>query len=60
MKLKTKLLIFLAAVFISFVGFYLIASPLADMIVIGKKSQYQMISNYMAQADAQAKLNAST
>jgi hypothetical protein len=51
MPFKTKLLIFVAAVLISFVGFSLIASPVVDVIVVGKKAGYQIITNYLQKAD---------
>ena len=59
MKFKTKLVIFMAAVLISFVGFSLIASPVVDVIVIGKKAGYEIISNFLAKQDNSAKFSAS-
>jgi hypothetical protein len=50
MKFKTKFVIFLAAVLISFVGFSLIASPLVDVLVVGKEAGYEQISNFLAKA----------
>ena len=55
MKLKTKAVIFVAAVLISLIGFSLIAAPAADVIVIGKKAGYQIISNFLAKTDISAK-----
>lgn len=55
MKFRTKLAIFVAAVLISLVGFSLIAAPAADVIVIGKKAGYQIISNFLAKSDISAK-----
>lgn len=52
MIFRTKLIIFMAAVLISFVGFSLIASPAVDVIVVGKKAGYQIISNFLANSDA--------
>ena len=52
MKLKTKVVIFLAAVLISFVGFSLIASPVVDVIVVGKEAGYEQISNFLAHTSA--------
>ncbi|MBN1273711.1 MAG: hypothetical protein JXB26_15700 [Candidatus Aminicenantes bacterium] len=46
MKLKTKILIFTAAVLLSFVLFSLISSPTAvEMVKTGKRAGYQIISN---------------
>jgi hypothetical protein len=57
MKFKTKAVIFLAAVLISLIGFSLIAAPAVDVIVVGKKAGYQIISNFLAKADLSANLN---
>jgi len=51
MKYKTKFVILLAAVLISFVGFSLIASPIVDVLVVGKEAGYEQISNFLAKAD---------
>jgi len=51
MKFKTKAIIFLAAVLISFVGFSLIASPFVDILVVGKEAGYEQISNFLAKSD---------
>ena len=59
MKFKTKLVIFVAAVLISFVGFSLIASPAVDVIVVGKKAGYQMISNFLANTNSSAQPSSS-
>ncbi len=48
MKIKTKIAIFLLAVFISVIGFNVVASSAADMIKIGKKAGYEIISNVLA------------
>jgi len=48
MKLRNKLAIFLVAVLITFVGFSLMASSSVDMLKIGKKAGYEMISNMLA------------
>ena len=53
MKFRTKAAIFLVAVFVTLVGFSLIASPAIEMMKVGKDAGYEMISNYLAQADAQ-------
>ena len=51
MKYKTKFVILLAAALISFVGFSLIASPIVDVLVVGKEAGYEQISNFLAKAD---------
>lgn len=48
MKLIDKFAIFLVAVLITFVGFSLIASPSLDMLKVGKKAGYEIISNMLA------------
>ena len=48
MKLRNKLAIFLVAVLITFVGFSLIASPSVDILKVGKKAGYEIISNVLA------------
>ena len=55
MKLRNKLAIFLVAVLITFVGFSLIASSSVDILKVGKKAGYEIISNVLAEeADAVA------
>ena len=45
MKLRNKLVILLAAVLISFIGFNLIASPIAkDMQKAGNNSDYEVVA----------------
>jgi hypothetical protein len=53
MKFRTRVAIFMVAVFVTMVGFSLIASPAIEMIKVGKDAGYEMISNYLAKADAQ-------
>jgi hypothetical protein len=48
MRFIDKLAIFLVAVLITFVGFSLIASPSVDMLKLGKKAGYEIISNVLA------------
>jgi hypothetical protein len=48
MKLRDKLAIFLVAVLITFVGFSLIASSSVDILKVGKKAGYEIISNMLA------------
>jgi hypothetical protein len=53
MSFKSKIVIFLLASFISLVGFNLIASsPALDIMKIGKKAGYEIISNVLAKAEA--------
>jgi len=59
MKFKTKFVIFLAATLISFVGFSLIASPIVDVLVVGKEAGYEQISNFLAKSDVENSLKAS-
>lgn len=51
MKLKTKVVIFMAAVLLTFFGFNMIASTSVDMLKIGKEAGYEFISNTIAKAD---------
>ena len=60
MKFKTKFVIFLAAAMISFVGFSLIASPVVDVLVVGKEAGYEQISNFLANSDKTKNLKTST
>ncbi len=48
MRFRDKLAIFLVAVLITFVGFSLIASPSVDILKVGKKAGYEIISNMLA------------
>lgn len=53
MSFKAKVAIFLVAVLISLAGFNLIASSSAlDIIKVGKKAGYEIISNVLAKAEA--------
>lgn len=53
MSFKTKVSIFLLATFLSLAGFNLIASsPALDIMKIGKKAGYEIISNFLAKAQA--------
>jgi hypothetical protein len=54
MNFKQKVAIFLAAVVLTLVGFNLIVAPAVDILKIGKQAGYQIISNYLANADATA------
>jgi hypothetical protein len=48
MKFKEKVLIFTAALLLSFIGFSLIISPSASILRIGKDAGYEIIENYLA------------
>ena len=60
MKLRNKLAIFLVAVLITFVGFSLIAASSVDILKVGKKAGYEIISNVLAkEANAAASQSSS-
>jgi hypothetical protein len=48
MKIRDKLAIFVVAVLITFFGFSLIASSSVDILKVGKKAGYEIISNVLA------------
>jgi hypothetical protein len=52
MKLRARVTILFVAVLLTFVGFSLIASPAVDVIKVGNKAGYEIISNYLAKSDA--------
>jgi hypothetical protein len=53
MKFKTKVAIFLAAVFLTLVGFNLIASPAAiDLLKVGKEVASDQMPPFLSHADA--------
>jgi hypothetical protein len=54
MNFKQKVAIFLAAILLTLVGFNLIVSPAVDILKVGKQAGYEIISNYLAKADAAA------
>jgi Tfp pilus assembly protein PilO len=54
MNFKQKVVIFLAAILLTLVGFNLIVSPAVDILKVGKQAGYEIISNYLAKADAAA------
>jgi hypothetical protein len=54
MNFKQKVAILLAAVLLTLVGFSLIAAPAIDILKVGKEAGYEIISNYLAKADAAA------
>jgi hypothetical protein len=55
MKFRTKVVIFLAAVLVTLVGFTLMASPAIELMKVGKSAGYQSISQYLAQTKVPAK-----
>ncbi len=49
MKLRAKIAIFLIALMISFIGFNLIASPVArDVLNVGKNSEYEVVAKVVS------------
>ena len=61
MRLRTKVSIFLAAVFLTFVGFNLVAfSPAVDLLRIGKKAGNEIIANVLAKEEPITKLSGSS
>jgi len=53
MKLKAKVAILAAAVFLTFVGFNLIATTSAvDLVTVGSEAGYEIITNYLTKAGA--------
>jgi len=52
MNIKEKAGIFVLAVFLTLVGFSLVAAPAVDMVKVGKYAGYEIISNVLAKADA--------
>jgi hypothetical protein len=52
MKLREKLVILVAAIVLTLVGFNLIAGPSVDIIKVGKLAGYEIIANYLAKVDA--------
>jgi len=52
MKLRERVVIFMAAVLITLVGFSLISLPAVEMVKVGKEAGYEIISNWLAKADA--------
>lgn len=53
MKFRTKVAIFMVAVLLTCFGFNLITySPAADLLKVGKEAGYEIISNYLAKAEA--------
>jgi hypothetical protein len=52
MRLKEKILILAASVLLSLAAFSLIAGPSVGMIKMGKDAGYEMIVNYLANAES--------
>ncbi|KPJ70220.1 hypothetical protein AMJ44_00460 [candidate division WOR-1 bacterium DG_54_3] len=58
MRFKQKVAIFLLALFLTFVGFSLVASPSAvELVKVGKQAGYEIIANVLAEAGAGASLS---
>jgi len=51
MNIKAKAGIFVLAVFLTFVGFSLIAAPAVDLVKVGKYAGTEIISNVLANAN---------
>jgi len=49
MRFKEKVLIFVAAIVLTFLGFSLIGSSSTCMLKIGKEAGYEIIENYLAE-----------
>jgi hypothetical protein len=52
MRLRTKIAIFIVAVFLTFVGFNLVAfSPAVDLLRLGKEAGNEIIANVLAKEE---------
>jgi hypothetical protein len=51
MNFKAKVAILLLATLVSLAGFSLISAPVVDIMKIGKKAGYEIISNVLAKAE---------
>jgi hypothetical protein len=52
MRLRTKVAIFIVAVFLTFVGFNLVAfSPAVDLLRLGKEAGNEIIANVLAKEE---------
>jgi len=52
MRLRTKIAIFMVAVFLTFVGFNLVAfSPAVDLLRLGKEAGNEIIANVLAKEE---------
>jgi hypothetical protein len=60
MSFKTKVAIFLMATFISLAVFSFIAAPAVDIMKVGKKAGYNIISNVLANAEPAAHRSAAS
>jgi hypothetical protein len=54
MKIINKIGIFVAALFLTLVGFSLMASPTLDMLRIGKQAGHEIIAHYLVSVEAPA------
>ena len=55
MKLRTKITIFMIAVMLTFIGFNLMTpSAAVELMKVGKKAGYEIISNVLARAETAA------
>jgi hypothetical protein len=51
MKLRYKVIIFMAAVLVTLLGFNLMSSSSVCLLDIGKKAGYEIIGNYLGKAE---------
>jgi len=52
MRSRTKIAIFIVAVFLTFVGFNLVAfSPAVDLLRLGKEAGHEIIANVLAKEE---------
>lgn len=54
MRFRVKLIISVAAVVLSVLGFYLISSPFAGLYMLAKETDNESIERYLSECDADA------
>jgi hypothetical protein len=54
MRVKEKVVIFIAAAVLTLVGFSVIAAPSVELMRVGKEAGYQIIANYLEKAKSAA------
>ena len=57
MRFREKVLIFVVAIVITFLGFSLIGSSSTCMLKIGKEAGYEIIENYLAETCRELRLS---
>ncbi len=50
MRFRTKLVIFLVASLLTFLGFNMIASTSVDILKVGKEAGYEIIANFLSKS----------